>query len=283
MKHSGAMTMWNWQSYDGLPYLTCDLLAGFAHGFFTRQWSPRPPTELTCALQPEGERAIAFHLKQVHGNIVLTPTEIHQQHPAPLPDEAAKERELPQGDGVLTERANQAAWVCTADCVPALIADVRTGQVAAVHAGWRGTAAQIVPVAVSRLQDQGSHVADLRVALGPAIAGAVYQVSSAVAAEVVASLLPVAAGSLKTRSTTDIEAVLAEVRQIPASPLSPDPQPGRERLDVRQVNALQLAHLGLRSEQVAIAPYCTFQMPDRFFSYRRQPERKVQWSGIISH
>jgi len=137
-------------------------------------------------------------------------------------------------------------------------------------------------VAVSRLQSQGSRVEDLRVALGPAIAGAVYQVSSAVAAEVVASVLLVAAGSLNTRSTDDIEAVLAEARQLPDSPLLPDPQPGRERLDVRQVNALQLAQLGLKPEQIAIAPHCTFQTPDRFFSYRRQPERKVQWSGIIS-
>lgn len=276
------MTMWNWQSFEGLPYLTCELLAGFAHGFFTRQWRPRNPTELTYALQSQAERAIAYHLKQVHGNIVLTPTEIYQQHPTPLPDEEEKERELPPGDGVLTETRNQGAWVCTADCVPALIADTATGQVAAAHAGWRGTAARIVPTAISRMQTQGSRIENLRVALGPAIAGSVYQVTSAVAAEVVASVLPVAAGSLQTRSTEDIAAILAEVRQFPDSPLLPDPQPGRERLDVRRVNALQLTQLGLTTEQMAIAPHCTFQTPDRFFSYRRQPERKVQWSGIIS-
>jgi copper oxidase (laccase) domain-containing protein len=61
-----------------------------------------------------------------------------------------------------------------------------------------------------------------------------------------------------------------------------DPEPGKVRLDVRRVNALQLEQLGFSVEQVAIAPYCTFQTPEHFFSYRREKEKKVQWSGIVS-
>jgi polyphenol oxidase len=40
--------------------------------------------------------------------------------------------------------------------------------------------------------------------------------------------------------------------------------------------------LGINPEQIAIAPYCTFQEQDLFFSYRRTGEKKVQWSGIVS-
>jgi len=61
-----------------------------------------------------------------------------------------------------------------------------------------------------------------------------------------------------------------------------DPEPGRARLDVRRVNALQLEQLGLSSEQIAIAPHCTYQDPENFFSYRRSKQRKAQWSGIVS-
>jgi hypothetical protein len=32
----------------------------------------------------------------------------------------------------------------------------------------------------------------------------------------------------------------------------------------------------------AIAPYCTYQTPEYFFSYRREKQKKVQWSGIVS-
>jgi YfiH family protein len=153
-----------------------------------------------------------------------------------------------------------------------LIGDVKTGQVAALHAGWRGTAAKIIPEAISRMQSQGSNLADLRVAMGPAIAGEVYQVSVEVAAEIGNSII----------SHNDPEQIVAALHDLPNSPLFPDAEPGKVRLDVRGVNALQLEQLGISVEQIAIAPYCTFQTPEHFFSYRREREKKVQWSGIVS-
>lgn len=271
------MPTWIWKTWRDRPYLTCDLLADFPHGFFTRHWSPQQPADLTPALHPD---APAYRLRQVHGNTVLTPQDIQSGSSSP-------DGEMPDGDGVATDAANQGAWVCTADCVPALIADVRTGQVAAVHAGWRGTAAKIVPRAIARLEAQGSRQQDLRVALGPAIEGTVYQVKTAVAAEVGATILPDDAdvdadASLTQRPPDGVEAMVAKLQRLSAPPILPDPQPGHVRLDVRQVNRLQLLQLGLMEAQIAIAPYCTYQTPDYFFSYRRSAEKKVQWSGIIS-
>jgi copper oxidase (laccase) domain-containing protein len=71
--------------------------------------------------------------------------------------------------------------------------------------------------------------------------------------------------------------------QLPNSPILPDPHPGRVRLDVRRVNAIQLQQLGISPDRIAIAPHCTYQEPDRFFSYRRDKLKKVQWSGIVSN
>ncbi|GAB4159033.1 MAG: peptidoglycan editing factor PgeF [Cyanobacteria bacterium J069] len=287
---------WHWHDWHGMSYLTCSLLHGFEHGFFTRQFAPRQPADLTLTLAPQ---ARPLHVKQVHGNRVLSTTEVWAAATT-----AADESGLPQADGGVTTGALEAAWVCSADCVPALIADVATGQVAAVHAGWRGTALEIVPVAIARLQEQGSQLADLRVALGPAIAGEVYQVSTTVAAAVGATVLPEfaergyapsadpkpqdpsrdAPEPTGTRLPAEsIEAVLEALWTLPTPPLHPDPQPGRVRLDVRRVNQLQLLNLGLLPEQVAIAPYCTFQTPEHFFSYRRERLKQVQWSGIVSH
>jgi copper oxidase (laccase) domain-containing protein len=75
---------------------------------------------------------------------------------------------------------------------------------------------------------------------------------------------------------------VAEPSQFPDSPLLEDSEPGKVRLDVRRVNALQLEQVGLSADQVAIAPYCTYQEADYFFSYRRSQEKKAQWSGIVS-
>lgn len=284
-----GMHTWHWHSWQGRPYLTCSLLKDWGHGFFTQQFWTQSPFELVDALHPEAD---VYRVKQVHGNTVLSPSEISQALPAP-PSEApvsADRPQFPDADGLLTETAGQAVWVCTADCTPVLIADVGTGQVAAIHAGWRGTALEIVPKAIARLQAQGSQLADLRIAMGPAIAGDVYQVSTTVAAQVGATVLPdladePAATVEELEQTATIDAqddILAALKQLPQSPVLDDPEPGRVRLDVRQVNVLQMERLGIAPEQMAIAPYCTYQNPDLFFSYRRIREKKVQWSGIVS-
>lgn len=261
---------WQWQSWNGLPYLTCSLLQNWQHGFFTQQFYPNLPENLVEVLNPNAK---VYRVKQVHGNRVLTPgeidTEIREQKVQ------ASDDKFPPADGIITDRPQQAIWVASADCTPVLIGDVQTGQVSAIHAGWRGTAQRIIPEAIARFVNYGSALENLRVAMGPAIAGKVYQVSAEVAAEVGASLI------LKEQISTS-EAILKALAQISESPISKDPNPGRVRLDVRRVNYLQLIDLGIYPEQIAIAPYCTYQQPEYFFSYRRTKEKKVQWSGIIS-
>jgi polyphenol oxidase len=258
-----AMTGWQWQTHGELPYLTCALLSDWQHGFFTQQFAPRNPFEITAEVFPGIE---AYRAKQVHGNQVWLPSEL----PQPVNND-----NLADGDGVVSEAAHQAVWVCTADCTPALIGDVRTGKVAAVHAGWRGTAQKIVPMAIARLQAQGSQLSDLRVAMGPAINGEVYQVDRSVAVETAGTIAPEVA---QLEEAVAIEALLG----LANSPVLPDTAEGKVRLDVRRVNQWQLEQLGLAPEQIAIAPHCTFADPINFFSHRRAPLRKAQWSGIVS-
>ena len=265
------MHTWYWQTWQDLPYLTCSLLQDWEHGFFTSAFSPRLPSEIVGVLKRDAQ---VYRVRQVHGNTVLTPSEIERAIDE-VNAKSQEEPERPPADGILTEQPEQAVWVCTADCTPVLIADEKTGQVAAVHAGWRGTASRIVPNAIARLTDAGSRLENLRIAMGPAIAGQVYQVSETVAAEVGASIVPQEAADTP-------ESMLDSLRQLSDPPILDDPQPGHVRLDVRRVNAIQLEQLGIQPEQIAIAPYCTYQRPEHFFSYRRDRLKKVQWSGIVS-
>ena len=265
------MHTWHWHTWEKLPYLTCSLLQTWEHGFFTSAFSPRLPSEIVEALQPDAD---VYRVRQVHGNTVLTPSEIENAAEA-VNNEGEQEPERPPADGIVTEQPQQAVWVCSADCTPVLIADEKTGQVAAVHAGWRGTASRIVPRAIARFLDSGSSLENLRIAMGPAIAGEVYQVSDTVAAQVGASIV-------SSDKADTPESILDILQQLPNSPLLDDPKPGRVRLDVRRVNALQIEQLGIDSEQLAIAPHCTYQQPEHFFSYRRDQLKKVQWSGIVS-
>jgi YfiH family protein len=279
---------WQWQTWQGLPYLTCSLLNDWQHGFFTRQFAPQGPTNLVQVLHPQ---ANAYWVKQVHGNQLLSPSQIELARATAKAgsEEDSVEPIPPEADGVYSDAPQQSVWSCTADCTPVLIADQASGHVAAIHAGWRGTAAKIVSLAVQKLQAQGSQTADLLVAMGPAISGQIYQVSTAVAAAV-GNSIEFATGELSIPATSDptvlapehIEAVLEKLWQHPKPPIYRDTKPGHVYLDVRQVIALQLEQLGLNPEQIAVAPHCTYQDPQNFFSYRRESRRQVQWSGIVS-
>ena len=264
------MHTWYWRSWQELPYLSCSLLEQFPHGFFTQQFWSHNLENMTKILH---EEASYYRLKQVHGNKVLTPREIeHLLSIGGDEVEQVGERTFAKADGTISEQPLQALWTASADCTPVLIGDVQTGQVAAVHAGWKGTAKKIVPQAIFRMQSQGSKIQDLRIAMGPSIEGKVYQVSEDVAAQLGLTLVP----------EEDEKAIIKGLQEIDNSPLLPDSEPGKVRIDVRQVSALQLEQLGISPEQISLAPYCTYQNPENFFSHRRAKEGKVQWSGIVS-
>lgn len=213
---------------------------------------------------------MTYRVKQVHGDRVVRSGDLIPVTSSDLPD-------LQDADGIWGTQSQHALWTCTADCTPVLIGDVRTGMASTVHAGWRGTSMRIVPKAIALLEAHGSQREDLRIALGPAIDGTVYQVSDEVGVEVVNALV-----SDWVSPERVIEHVGFADHDHPESPLWSDPEPGKVRLDVRRVIVGQLRQLGIAAEAIAVAPHCTFQEPERFFSYRRTGEKFVQWSGIVT-
>ena len=206
----------------------------------------------------------------MHGKSVLSPQEIteilsHQDH-SPT---------LAKADAVISDRPEQSVWVASADCTPVLIGDLATGQVCAIHAGWRGTAGKIVVEAVSRFLQCGSTVENLCIAIGPSISGERYQVDHPVAAKVGQTIV-------SDEQILGEAEIIAQLKLLDKSPVLADEQRGKIRLNVSLVNQIQLEQLGIKPDQIAIAPYCTFQSSEHFFSYRRTGEKKVQWSGIVS-
>lgn len=178
---SSRTASWTWHTQAPAgSYLTCSLLDHFAHGFWSRQAYPQTPFELTPMLTPIAG-ATTYRVKQVHGDRVVNCGNLTPVISSELP-------ELVNADGLWGTQPQQALWTCTADCTPVLIGDVRTGAASTVHSGWRGTSMRIVPKAIALLESQGSQRDDLRIALGPAIDGTVYQVAEEVGVEVVNSV-----------------------------------------------------------------------------------------------
>lgn len=130
----------------------------------------------------------------------------------------------PEVDALVSSSPDVAVAVVVADCVPVLLADPVAGVVAAVHAGRRGLVEGVVQAALEAMAGRGAVVGRIRAAIGPAIAGASYEVPAQLRDEV-ARVVP------ETWATTSwgtpaldlpagVRAVLERegVRQVVASP-----------------------------------------------------------------
>lgn len=124
-------------------------LRWMAHGFGTRDGIP--------------ETATTAMLRQVHSSRAIAATQ---------PGVAG------EGDALITRTPGLALTVRTADCYPILLADARTRTIAAIHAGWRGTAERIVQ---NTIAEMGSRATDIFAAIGPGIGVCCYEVGEEVA------------------------------------------------------------------------------------------------------
>lgn len=155
---------------------------------------------------------------------------------------------LGQGDALLENTPGAVVAVKTADCIPVLLADERLHAVAAVHAGWRGTAAAIVEKAVAAMRERfGSRPEDLHAAIGPGIGACCYEVGPEVAEQFGLG--------------------------------------GRVHLDLPAINRRQLREAGIADARIYSSGLCTMCRAGDFHSFRRDREaagRMYSFAGIGS-
>ena len=177
-------------------------------------------------------------LVQVHGREVIE----DDSEPRPGSD-----RILGEADAVISRAEGRLLTVFTADCVPVLLAEADSGWMAAIHAGWRGTASRIVEAVLDRLEARGVRPSSLHALFGPAISGPAYEVGP----EVAGSLLSSFRGSLPPDGAV-----------VPG-------RDGRFLVDLGLINESLLLRRGLRPERIRRPDLCTLGDPRRFPSYRR--------------
>jgi YfiH family protein len=188
-----------------------------------------------------GRQLIEVH--QVHGGTVDTVTK--QRPRADGPD--------PKADAVVTDDPSLVLAVRTADCLPALLASADGRVVAALHAGWRGVIAGIVPNTLAAMAELGA--TDIVAAIGPCISGEAFEVGEEVAAEFERVFRP-------------------ETLVVLRRPEWPKPH-----VDLKRAVFLQLAAGGAAGAQVL--PNCTVGEPALFFSHRRDQGRTGRMASVI--
>ena len=187
------------------------------HGFGTRDARDSPTMPLATVRQIHSARVVFAETPGVHG----------------------------EADALITDRSGFMPGVRTADCVPILIADPHSHAVAAVHAGWRGTAGHIVIKALEEMTNRfGTKPEEIAVAIGPAIGKCCFEVGPEVAVQF----------------------------GLP---------PEKHHIDLAQKNLEQLTSAGVRRGLIAVIGRCTRCEPAAFHSFRRDHEQSGRMVSAI--
>lgn len=239
------------------------------HGFFTRRGgvSTGIYASRNCGLGSSDERASVVENRercrralpgagrlvtvyQVHSCDVLTVGE-------PWEPEAA-----PKADAMVTDRPGIALGILTADCAPILFVDPEEGVIGAAHAGWKGALGGIAVATVAAMEALGADRGRIRVAIGPSIGPASYEVGP----------------EFRERFLAADPAHAAWFRPGRAD------RPGHAMFDLPGFIAAGLEAAGIGS--VEVLPHDTAAEESLFFSYRRttlrgEPDYGRQLSAIV--
>ena len=187
---------------------------------------------LANAMGFDREKLVLSH--QVHSDVVRCVTASDAQ--------GIDHHTYPECDALITNDPGTALMVFTADCTPILLHDPVTGAVGAVHAGWRGTAADIAGKTVRAMCDAfGCKATDICAAIGPNIGFCCFE--------------------------TDAEVPDAMVKTFgEAAEKFIRPSNNKFYVNLKEINALALTRAGV--EKIEISRDCTMCSHDRFWSHR---------------
>ena len=187
-------------------------------------------------------------VRQVHGSDVLVIDEPNEDYSHFLNLES---------DAIITNQPGVMIGVCVADCAPILLLDPGKRVIAAVHAGWQGTAAGLVSKAVAAMKSMfDCNPTVLQAAIGPCIAKCCYEVDAPVKQAFAQSPVP---------------------WEICAEPSGE----GKWQLDLAAANRELLLAAGVPSGSIQVSDMCVSCQRDRFFSYRRDGGETGRQMGFI--
>ena len=155
-------------------------------------------------------------------------------------------------DGLVTRKLDVVLGITVADCAAVLLADPEHGVIGACHAGWRGTVGGIVAQTIAAMESLGAHREAIRAFISPCISVAHFEVGPEVAA------------------------------LFPAEHVYTRPGQPRPYVDLKGTLNQQLIEAGLPPTSIEVAPQCTVQHNNLFYSYRAENGTCGRMMGAIT-
>lgn len=180
---------------------------------------------------------------------------IQQNHGINILQATAVTTEIPVADGSYTTQKNIVCLVKTADCLPILVTNLSGTFVAAIHAGWRGLASNIINNFFLQIKSLNLNLQDLLFWLGPAIGPLAFEVEEDVINKFNINLYQSA-----FKKTSKLNKYLANIYQIAT---------------------IALLQNGIDKSQIFSDNWCTYFNNDLFYSYRRDPGETNRMHTLI--
>ncbi len=257
-----------WREKNGIKVLVCRALEEneFTNGFSTRLGgvSPFPKNDLNLAGFDQDTNENIFENRkrflQVFDNDfqLATAWQVHGDDIKVVRNSADMKDGEAKFDALVSNLENVLVGVKTADCVPILLGDFKTKAFAAIHAGWRGTASSIVGTAIKKMREEfGTKAENLVCAIGAAATCKNYEIGQ--------------------------DVIDAFRETFPKSEHLFTPTRSNHALvDLHLANKEQLLAARVASENIYIAPFCTMERTDLFFSYRREKKLYGKTGRLLS-
>jgi hypothetical protein len=243
---------------------------GVRHAFSTRRGGISPPPFDSLNLGNPNGAEFQDDYKRIWANYALLlmavdclaepPLRVHQTHGSNV---AVVQNGQPfdtasPADAIVSRDGQRPISVRTADCVPVLLSSQDGAIVAAIHAGWRGIVAGIVPATVRRILAEAADISadSLIAAIGPCIGADAFEVGPDVLSEFERVFGPD-----------------APIRHLAA---------GKGKADLRAAARLQLLHCGLDDDCIDTTDRCTVTHADEFFSHRRDQGVTGRMAAVIA-
>lgn len=232
-----------------LEILTSDMLTPFRHGFFTRKGGASSGVfeGLNCGVGSTDQSEIVQINRERVADAMNAPVShlvtVHQVHSRDVAIvDAPITGDRPKVDALVTATPGLILAILTADCQPVLFADREAGVVAGAHAGWRGARDGVIEATLDAMESIGARREDTVAVIGPSISQRAYEVGPEF---------------FEDFMTEDQE----NGRFFSGG------QGDRMMFDLPSYGLHRLHRAGVRDAEWV--RHCTYNDPDRFYSYRR--------------
>ena len=210
------------------------LVPANVHAVFTTRvggFSKGPYAGLNVGLHVGDKRALVLKNRQALAQkLPVEPTWLDQVHSNRCLLIGSSAVDDNKADAAVTDQKNRVLAVMVADCLPILLSELNGHGVAVIHAGWKGLANGVIASTLKNLQGEWAAW------LGPAIGPCHYEVG-------------------------------LDVRQQFQSDIGFSVRGDRWMMDLKQIARVQLERGGVR--RISGAEECTFCLPEKYYSHRR--------------